>query len=254
MIQIVEKLRYNLKIKNDSTLLYWVIISIVVLIGIYIRLKGLGKWPLALDEYYIIQSAENILKNGLPQFINGGYYDRGIILQYLIAPLLSLGIKPELAGRIFPLLSNLIAIPALYLIAKKVGNQLIATIAVVIFSFSIWEIEFARFARMYAPFQAIFLWYIYFILRDIGGKRFSNFKWLLILSLLSIFVYEGSIFLVLLNFIPFILYRKINYKYLVSSIFVFILSVFFNEYNFRTLNSTPIFPSEYLTYISNKVI
>ena len=246
-------MKYNLNVKNYSVLLYWSVISIAVLIGIYIRLKGLGTWPLALDEYYLIQSVENILKFGLPQFVSGGYYDRGILLQYMIAPLLSLGVKAEFAGRIFPLLSNLIAIPALYLIAKKVSNQLIATIVIVIFSFSIWEIEFARFARMYAPFQAIFIWYIYFALKDIELKRFSNFKELLILSILSIFVYEGSIFLVLLNFVPFVLYRKINYKYLVSTVFVFILSVFFNEYDFRTLNSKSVFPSEYLTYISNKV-
>lgn len=242
-------MKFNHTIKNNTTLLYWVIIFVAVITGIYIRLKGLGTWPLALDEYYIIQSAENILKYGLPLFPNGGYYDRGILMQYLIAPLLSLGIKPEFAGRIFPLLSNLLAIPAVYLIAKRVGNQLIATIALVIFSLSIWEIEFSRFARMYTPFQTIFLWYIYFALKDYEYKNFANFKWLLTLSLVSIFVYEGSIFLVLLNFIPFLLYRKVNYKYLVTSIIIFALSVFFIRYNFRAINTSPAFPTEYLETI-----
>ena len=238
----------NIKNENNQ-FYYWVIVFIAVIIGIYIRLKGLGTWSLALDEYYIVQSVENILKHGLPQFPNGGYYDRGILMQYLIAPLLSLGVKPEFAGRIFPLLSNLLAIPAVYLIAKRAGNQLIATIVVVIFSFSIWEIEFARFARMYTPFQTISLWYIYFLLKDFNNRSFSNFKWLLILSLISIFVYEGSIFLVLLNFIPFLLYKKINYKYLGASIVIFILSVFFIRFNFRYLNTSPAFPEEYLSSI-----
>ena len=239
-------------IKNKKSLLYWSIIFISVLLGIFIRLKGLGTWPLALDEYYIIQSVENILKHNLPQFINGGYYDRGILMQYMIAPLLILGIKPEFAGRIFPLISNLLAIPALYLIAKKVGNQLIAVIAVVIFSFSVWEIEFARFARMYAPFQTIFLWYIYFLLKDFVDKKFDNYKWLLLLSFLSIIVFEGSIFLVLLNFVSFVLYRKINYKYFIGSIIVFAVSIFFNSFNFRVLNEGPIFSAEYLAYVNNK--
>ena len=79
-------MKYNFKIKNNSELLYWTIISFSVIIGIYIRFNGLGKWPLALDEYYIIQSVENILKHGLPQFANGGYYVRGILMQYMIAP------------------------------------------------------------------------------------------------------------------------------------------------------------------------
>src|SRR3989339_299228 len=142
----MKKIMSNMNIKNNPLLPYWIVISIAVLSGAFVRIKGLGTWPLALDEYYIIQSAENILKYGLPQFENGGYYVRGILMQYMIAPLLAMGVKAELAGRIFPLISNLLAIPALYLISKKVGNQLIATIAVVIFSFSIWEIEFARFA------------------------------------------------------------------------------------------------------------
>ena len=245
-------MKFYTNIKKDSALLYWIIISLSLIIGIYIRLKGLGTWPLALDEYYIVQSAENILRFDLPKFISGGYYDRGILMQYMIATLLSFGVKPEFAGRILPLLSNLIAIPALYLIAKKLGNQLMAVVAVVIFSFSIWEIEFARFARMYAPFQTIFLWYIYFVLKDLEHKKFSNFRWILILSSLSIFVYEGCIFIALLNFVPFIIYKKINYKYFIGCVLVFVLAIFMNEFNFRTLNSAPRFPAEYLTNIGHK--
>lgn len=216
--------------------------------GIYIRLKGLGTWPLALDEYYIIKSSENILKFGFPQFPNGGYYTRGILMQYLIAPLLSVGVKAELAGRIFPLLTNLLAIPAIYLISKKIGNQLIAAIAVVIFSFSIWEIEFARFARMYAPFQTIFLWYIYFSLKDFKDKNFTNYKWTLLISIVSIFIYEGSVFLATFNFVPFVIFRKMNIKYFIFALIVFILSVFANTFDFRTMYSNPIFPPEYFAY------
>ena len=244
-------MKYNFNIKKNSVPFNWIIISIVVLIGIYVRLKGLGKWPLCLDEYYTVQSARNILKFGLPQFINGGYYTRGILMQYIIALLISLGIKAELAGRIIPLLSNIAAIPAVYLISKKISNQLVATIAIIVFSFSIWEIEFARFARMYAPFQAIFVWYIYFTLKDLEFKNFSYFKWLLLLSFISIFLYEGSIFLVLLNFVPFLLYREINYKYLIGSIIIFALSFFFDQFDFRTFNNAPIYPTEYLSYLAH---
>ena len=166
---------------------HYLIIAISVLLGAFIRLKGLGKWPLALDEYYIVKSAENILKYGLPQFPQCGYYDRGIFLQYFISILLFFGVKAELAGRILPVLANLITIPAVYLIAKRIGNQLIATIVVFVFCFSIWEIELARFARMYTPFQSIFIWYIYFVIK-IGQKNFKDFKWLIFLSGLSIFV------------------------------------------------------------------
>ena len=138
-------------------------------------------------------------------------------------------------------------------ISKKVGNQLIATVAVVIFSFSIWEIEYARFARMYAPFQAIFLWYLYFALKDFENKNFLHFKWMLILSAISFLVYEGSIFLAVFNFVPFILFRKLELKYFLWAILVFAVSAFANTFDFRTLYSNTIFPPEYLTYVSTKI-
>ena len=98
--------------KLERPKIYWIIIIIAVLLGTIIRFKGLGTWNLALDEYYIIKSSENILKYGLPQFPDGGYYSRGIILQYLIAALISFGIKVEFAGRFFSVVANLLTIPA----------------------------------------------------------------------------------------------------------------------------------------------
>jgi len=239
--------------ENSYTKFYWIVISLAVSFGIYIRFKGLGTWPLALDEYYLVKSSENILKYGLPQFDNGGYYFRGILLQYLIAPLLSLGVKAEFAGRFYSLISNLITIPAVFLIAKKIGNKTFATLAVVVFSLSLWEIEFARFARMYAPFQAIFMWYIYFALLDYLNQDFKNYKWMLVLSGLSIFVYEGSIFLAVFNFIPFILNRKIKIKYLLGAFITFFISVFVNEFDFRSFNIAPIFPPELSDTIKNSI-
>lgn len=228
---------------------YWILLAISVVIGTLIRFKGLGNWPLALDEYYIIKSSEYILEHGLPQFPNDGYYIRGILMQYLIAPLLHLGVKAELSGRLITVIANLITIPAVYMIAKKVGNQLLATIVVVIFSLSVWEIEFARFARMYTPFQAIFMWYIYFALTDFLNNSFRNYKWMLLLSFISFLVYEGSIFLAVFNFVPFVLQRKVKVVYLLGAIGTFFGSAFFNMFDFRTLNSNPILPPKYIDSI-----
>lgn len=232
---------------------YYIIIIISVFLGAFVRFKGLGKWPLALDEYYIVKSAENILKYGLPEFSEGGYYDRGILLQYFISLLLSLSIKAELAGRILPVFANLITIPAVYLIAKRLGNQLIATIAVFVFCFSIWEIELARFARMYTPFQAIFIWYIYFVIK-IGQNNLRDFKWLILLSGLSVFVYEGSIFLAVFNFIPLIIHRLYKIKYILPSILMFFTSFTLNFINFRFLNVESPFPAEYESLVVDNAL
>ena len=149
-----------LKIYDSN--IYLFIIAVFVGVGTIYRFKGLGTWPLALDEYYIIKSSR-IYKTWITTISQWRILSRGILLQYIIA-IVYIGIKAEFAGRFFTVIANLITIPPIYLIAKRIGNQLIATVVVIMFSFSIWEIEFARFARMYTPISSIFIWYIYFAL------------------------------------------------------------------------------------------
>ena len=71
-------------------------------------------------------------------------------------------------------------------------------------------------------------------------------KGVIILLMLSLFLYEGSIFLAVFNFIPFILYKRIDIKYVVPAALTFIFSVFINTFSFRRFSSNPIFPPEYL--------
>ncbi|HAB54058.1 MAG TPA: hypothetical protein DCE80_18075, partial [Ignavibacteriales bacterium] len=65
--------QYFLKIKGKQEFFLYLVLFISIVVGIIIRLQGLGKWPLAVDEYYIVKSSENILKYGLPQWDAGGY-------------------------------------------------------------------------------------------------------------------------------------------------------------------------------------
>ena len=225
---------------KDNRILFFcqVLFVVTVGIGIYIRFKGLGKWPLAVDEYLIAKSVRNILEYGVPKFSCGGYYVRGILYQYLAAPFLYFFSNDEFWLRAIPVVSNILAIFPLYLIGKRLFGKTGACLSVVFFSLSIWEIEFARFARMYAPFQAIFLWYLLFFFRVLVDKDKCSWKWLHILSFVSIFVYEGSIFLLLFNFIPVILnYRQKDKINLIFSVLLFIFGYIFLSIDFRHLGA-----------------
>ncbi len=242
------------------------LLAIAVIIGFYFRLKGLGKWPFALDEYYIIRSVQNIFKYGLPQFDAGGYYPRGILYQYIIAALWSAGLKAEFAARIIPVLTNLAAFPALYKLSKKISGKTLAIILVIYFSFSLWEVEFARFARMYSPFQAIFIWYLYNFYLLLFENKKTAFNWMLILSFVSIFVYEASIFLVIMNFIPLLwdyerkefslsdltkVFSKTNLTKLITATGIFLIAYFYLSFDFRTFNQTNLLPPELKDYFDN---
>ena len=135
------------------------LLSGAIAVGLYARLYALGESPLAIDEYYLAQSIRNILETGFPRFDCGGYYVRGLIQQYSTAVLNIVGIDMHVALRTITVLANIAAIPAVYLLGKRIGGFNAAVCACILFALSVWEIEIARFGRMYAPFQAIFVWY-----------------------------------------------------------------------------------------------
>lgn len=173
-----------------------------VVAGVLARFWGLGKWPLAIDEYYFARSVQNVLHSGLPRYPCDGLYLRGLLLQYISALLQMAGASAELGPRLIAAVASLLTLPAAYLVGRRVGGRRIGLLAVAILALSVWEVEIARFGRMYAPFQAVFAWYLVFFLRySLDGKR-SALAPMLVLSAIGLFVWEGGIFLLLSNFLP----------------------------------------------------
>jgi len=239
-----------------------VLMFIAIIAGIVIRLKGLGTWPLTIDEYYIAKAAKNILEYGVPQWEGGGYYVRGLFQQYITAALYYFGVDLEFGARIIPALMNILSIIPLYILSKKIRGGIFASIVVIIFSFSLWEIEMARFARMYAPFQAVFLLYILFLYKALIEKDEKSVKWLFVISFISIFIYEANIFLAVLNFLTILWHSQKNtidfsnlwkgrfkLSHLIFSVIILLLVFGFREINFK--EGTPSFPQQALDYYNN---
>jgi len=173
-----------------------------LLFGIYARFKGLGKWPLGVDEYYTARSVQNILRAGLPEYLCGGFYTRGLLVQYLAALLQLGGLSPELSIRLIAAASSLIALPAAFILGRRMGGRVIGLLAVTVLALSVWEVEMARFARMYAPFQAVFLWYAVFFVKYTVDRE-SRALWPMVgLSLVGILVWEGGVLLAATNLLP----------------------------------------------------
>jgi len=215
---------------------WYMLAGSAVAIGIYFRFLGFSLWPLATDEYYIYRSMAFILDSGLPEFPCGGYYARGLLYQYVTVPLLAFGISPEVSLRLVAILSNLAMLPAAYLLSRRMGGLRVAAATVTILALSIWEIEMARFGRMYAPFQAIFLWYAYhaYCLIETGDHR--RWRWLLGLSLAAPLVWEGGITLALLNFLPILMRRSLwRLAHLLTALAIFSASIAFLQIGFRYL-------------------
>jgi len=234
-------------IKKNIIKPYAYLAIVICFLGILIRLKGLGKWPLAVDEYYFISSIENIIRSGLPKFECGGYYIRGIFQQYLSVPLRLYLHDPEYAIRVIPLLANVAAFPAIFLICRKMGGPIAAVIGVFFMAFSLWEIEFARFGRMDAFFQTIIIWQIWLLLQADKPKVLTN-TWLsYLLAFLSVFIYAGAIFsfgLALLN--PILNKKPIKIYDLIAWAIIAGLIAITHIIHFRRLGVDQYLPPEYL--------
>jgi Dolichyl-phosphate-mannose-protein mannosyltransferase len=179
--------------------------AVALLAGLYGRFKGIGTWPLGVDEYYISRSIDNIMRSGLPHFTCGGYYTRGVLYQYLVAGMRLCGLQPEFAGRLLAGICSLAVLPAAYGLAKRVAGSQAALVTIIILCISVWEIEMARFARMYAPFQAVFTWYLVFYLRYTIDRNKAALVWLIALSVLGVLTWEGGVLLGVANLLAVVL-------------------------------------------------
>tara|TARA_R110001592_G_scaffold362086_2_gene674870 strand:+ start:1135 stop:3159 length:2025 start_codon:yes stop_codon:yes gene_type:complete len=235
----------------------YVLTFLAVIIGIYARFKGLGAAPITGDEYHTAQSVRNILQHGIPEFECGGYYLRGVLLQYILAASSFIPyMTEETAYRSVISIFNLAAIPPLFFLAKRTGGTVLGLAAIIFFSLSIWEIENARYIRMYAPFQTFFLWYLYVLYRVVIEQHERLYIYLWGLSLSSILIYETGIFLCVLNFIPYLSSsRNSNTQYKIKSIcisFVILgIAILFILTKWRTISAQPPLSSDINLFIQS---
>ncbi|MCP1675807.1 hypothetical protein J2T57_002962 [Natronocella acetinitrilica] len=219
--------------------------AVLIGFGIYARFLGLEKSPFAIDEYYIATSVKSILEHGLPRFHGGGFYDRGILVQYLVAPLFLSGMSHEFAFRLVTVLFNLAALPAVFLLAHRLAGLTAGCAALILFSLSLWEVEFARFARMYAPFGTLAIWHLYCLHRVVFDGDQRAMHWMLVLSALAILVSEFAILLVGLNFVPLLFSRQLK---IVSQVTVpailLAVTVVYTMVNFRRFGVTDFLPPD----------
>lgn len=230
------------------------IVAVSLCFGIYARFIGLGKWPLAIDEYYLAQSVQNVLHVGLPEYACGGFYTRGLLLQYSAALLQLAGLSPELAPRFIAAVSSLIALPAIYILGSRAGGRVIGLIAVAIMGISVWEIEMARLGRMYAPFQALFVWYLVFFFSYTLDRRKRALAPMLALSVIGVLVWEGGVFLAITNLLPPLIrnpsgrLQRRDWLYLAAVALLAVPVYWFVTADLRTLSADAALPPDYQSF------
>lgn len=224
--------------KREQLTNYLIIFSLVGL-AFLIRAPGLGKWCLAVDEYYFSQSVDFILEQGVPKFPGGGYYVRGIALQYMNAVISMICKDKEVVVRLLPLIFGVFSIMVIFLLSRLFLPLIPAVLSSAMLLFSSWHIEFSRFGRMYAPFQMIFFIFLYAYYMGYWKNILAYKKASWGLAFISIFFYEGSIFLTVLLFLTLLIdeaHTKGEKVQLgIVTLLLLLINFFANKIGFRNL-------------------
>jgi len=214
---------------------------LLIMAAIWTRFSGLGERQLAQDEYYFIKSIQNILRFGVPQFPDGGYYVRGILLQYLTTAWVFLFGESNFAYRFFPALFGVGTVAMAYFLGRQFLSRSWSIILAAMVTFSSWEIEFSRLARMYSGFQffaVCFFWALYrYSFKERSNKRYLAHAF----AFITIGSHELGVFVAVFLFLP--LFARLNgswrrgmgeeSRYITIALAVLIVGLFLATYPFR---------------------
>jgi hypothetical protein len=133
------------------------VLSLAVCVALLLRVFNLGALFPAVDEYYHLIAADQILE-GAPL---DSVYPRGLWLVTLPVALALRAFGHEVwAARAIGMLFNVLAVVPLYLLARKISRP-VAAVACMLYASSPWIITFARIAREYAYYPFYFYWIAY---------------------------------------------------------------------------------------------
>lgn len=224
------------------------IILCLIILAAVIRANGLGRWPVNSDEYLLLQSTSFIQDMGFPMFPSGGYYVRGIALQYLMAFTTWIIPNKEFGLRLVPLFFGILTIPVFFMFCKKMVPTIPAVLCSMVLVFSSWHIEFSRFARFYTTFQFMFFLFLYYFYAGYWENEKKYVWWSWGIALISVFVFEASIFIPII-IVLLILFREDgwNKKVTITSFYAFLLLIanyLVNGVNYRNLGVKNALPLE----------
>lgn len=198
----------DIPVGRNPKLVVLFFLGLAFLLGGWIRFSHLGARPLAVDEYYFLQSITSILESGLPLKPGGGIYLRGVLLQYWTAgTILVLG-KPLLALRLIPAILGFASCGLLFLYARRHLSLTVALALTVMVLFSSWEVEFSRFGRMYAGLQFVTIAFLLLMGDAIATGRRRSVYGAITMAFIGLGVHRLAVF-----YIPLLLPITLGIRY-----------------------------------------
>jgi hypothetical protein len=187
-----------------------VLALLAVVVGLFARVAGLWHRPLAVDEYYFLLSTQSILADGIPDLPGGGYYVRGILIQYLTAGIIALTQDPMLGLRLVPTVFGLGCVGLGFVYGSQLGGRGMGICLAAVLLLSSWEVEFSLFGRMYAPLQFLTLLFLVGYTWTLDGRGGWRRYVAPVAAVLAIGTHSLAVLLVPLLFLPVLLPSRLE--------------------------------------------
>jgi 4-amino-4-deoxy-L-arabinose transferase-like glycosyltransferase len=105
-------------------------LAVAIGLGLAVRLLRVADWPLIHPDGPAYLALARAVLDGAWWAVLGGYYSP--LYPIAIAPLHAVGVPLELAGRLVAALAGVLALPLLFRIARRVGGDAIAAVAILL--------------------------------------------------------------------------------------------------------------------------
>jgi 4-amino-4-deoxy-L-arabinose transferase-like glycosyltransferase len=188
--------------RADTRLVTLLILSALVVAGLWLRVVYLRTISLHVDEFISLLAIRGILQHGYPLLPSGTLYEQGLLFSYAEALLLSLFGFDAAVGRSFSLVISLVTIALVYYVGRRMLSRRVGLLAAALLAFSPEAISWGARVRMYAVLQLLVLLCVWFLWRGGTSPNGARYRWLGILCYLgALFTHPVSVLL----FVPVVL-------------------------------------------------
>lgn len=190
----------------------WLVCGLVVLAAI-IRFSGVHDLSFYGDEETTAFAAVSVLEQGKPTVPSGMDYNRAPLYSYMAAGTATvLGKNQELSFRLPALVFGIGSILLIWLGTRRLLGVAVALIATLLLATSEWHAVTSGYARMYAPYLALFMCTAYCLIEWSRTRAIPMLLLAIALFLLSASFQILTVFVLALLLLPHFVVQDLNYR------------------------------------------
>lgn len=143
----LQRARLSEAIQAHATLLHYLALSVIVVVGAWLRLSGLRRQSLWFDEVDVVVRAQRPFDQVIHTFVAAG--ENGPVYNLLLAVWIRIAGISEIAVRFPSAVAGVLTIPLLYILARRVAGSRAGLFAAGLLAISPYHLWYSQEAKMY---------------------------------------------------------------------------------------------------------